>query len=132
MNCYFSPDSPAVGICKSCGRGLSLEYAADVGNGLACKGSCEERVNLINRIIDNNSTVLSTANTQLRRNTVFVVVNGLLFVILGVIMGALRYDPVGVVFSALGAVFVFRGIFGYTRKTRFPSVEKTDEPNAPR
>lgn len=124
MNCYYSPDTPAVGICKSCGKGLSREYATDVGNGLACKDACEERVKLINRILDNNSRVLSTSNIQLRRNSVFACVVGLLFVLLGGLMGALRAEPIGVVFSLLGAVFILRGIFGYTRMARYPTIEK--------
>jgi len=124
MKCYYATDLPAIGICKSCGKGLSAEYATDVGNGLACKNSCEERVLLINRIIDSNSKVLLTANTQLLRNAIFITVLGLLFVGLGIISGGSGSNPARIVFFAIGGVFVLRGIFGYTRSVRYPTNEK--------
>lgn len=129
MNCYYSTDLPAIGICKSCGKGLSSEYAVDVGNGLACKNNCEERVRLINRIIDSNSKVLLSANKQLLRNTIFMIIIGLLFVGMGVFTGSFGSHPTGIILCAMGGVFVLRGIFGYTRSVRYPTVEKT--PNSP-
>ena len=123
MNCYYSPNLPAIGICKSCGKGLSSEYAVDVGNGLACKNICEERVKLINRIIDSNSKVLLSANKQLLRNTIFMIIIGLLFVGLGIFTGRFGSNPAGIIFCAMGGVFVLRGIFGYTRPVRYPTTE---------
>ena len=67
MNCFNHPSEPAVGLCKSCCKALCRGCVTELENGLACRGtSCEERVRLINRIIDNNKKVLSVANTQNR------------------------------------------------------------------
>jgi hypothetical protein len=44
MNCFRHQDSSAVGLCKTCFKAVCPECAADVGNGLACKNSCEEKV----------------------------------------------------------------------------------------
>ena len=48
MDCYDHPSVIAVGLCKNCMRALCPESAADVGDGLACRGRCEERVRLDN------------------------------------------------------------------------------------
>ena len=126
MNCFYSPNEPAVGICKSCGKGLSAAFAADLGNGLACKGICEDRVRRINAMIDSNFKVLSVSNTQLRRNAIFSVVSGILFVAIGFYMGLPEAQPLGVIFSLLGVVFAIRGLLSYTRGARYP----TPPPNA--
>jgi hypothetical protein len=47
MRCFYHPDAEAVGICKSCQKGLCAESAVDFGDGLACQG-CEERVRALN------------------------------------------------------------------------------------
>ena len=124
MNCYYQPNTPAIGVCKSCGRGLSIEYATDVGNGLACKDKCEDRVRLLNSIIDRNTTILAVSNTQLRRNMIFSVTVGLLFCVLGVNMGFANSGLPGGVYVALGIVFILRGIFSYTRSAQYPNPDK--------
>ena len=57
MKCYYHFDSDAVAICKNCSRGLCQECAADVGNGIACKGRCEAEVRAIVEIIEKNKSV---------------------------------------------------------------------------
>jgi hypothetical protein len=121
MNCYYSPSQPAVGICKACGKGLSLDYAVDVGYGLACKNSCEERVRTINSMIDTNSKVMTVANTQLRRNAIFSIIAGLLFIVLGYFLGLPSGQPVSFVFVALGLMVTIKGFLSYTRSARYPT-----------
>ncbi len=123
MNCYYLPDTPAIGICKSCGRGLSMEYAADVGNGLACKDKCEARVRLLNSIIDRNIRVSAVANTHLRHNRSFLVTCGILFCTLGIVVGVFGGRPSGAIFVALGVVFILKGIFTYTKSAKYPTQE---------
>jgi hypothetical protein len=123
MNCYYSPSQPAIGICKACGKGLSADYAVDVGYGLACKNSCEERVRIINSMIDTNSKVMTVANTQLRRNAIFTIVSGLLFMGLGYFMGLPSREPIAFIFTALGLAVTIRGFLGYTQSARYPIVK---------
>ena len=42
MNCFNHPGVPAVGVCKSCQKGLCKECAVDLGHGIACKNHREE------------------------------------------------------------------------------------------
>ena len=45
MKCFYHQDRDAVGVCKSCERGVCSECAVDLGKGLACKDRCEDDAN---------------------------------------------------------------------------------------
>ena len=86
MNCFNHPSEPAVGLCKSCCKALCRGCLIELENGLACRGTnCEERVQLINRIIDNNRKVLSVANTQNRIAVTMMLGMGAAFCVFGVL-----------------------------------------------
>ena len=40
MKCFYHHEQDTVAVCKSCQRGLCPDCAADVGNGVACRGRC--------------------------------------------------------------------------------------------
>jgi len=42
MNCFYHPQTAAVGICKYCQKGLCTECAVDLGHGIGCKHHQEE------------------------------------------------------------------------------------------
>ena len=44
MNCYYHQDTVAIGVCRSCLRGLCPQCAVDLGAGLACRDRCEQDV----------------------------------------------------------------------------------------
>ena len=43
MKCFYS-GADAVGLCKACGRGISLAHLTELPRGLACKERCEKKV----------------------------------------------------------------------------------------
>lgn len=54
MRCFFHIDTPAVGSCKSCGRGLCQQCATAYPQGLACRGRCESEVEALVDLINSN------------------------------------------------------------------------------
>jgi prefoldin subunit 5 len=51
MRCFYHEEKQAVGLCKSCGKGICKECAVDLTTALACRGHCEESVrSIIQRI----------------------------------------------------------------------------------
>lgn len=44
MECFEHANSPAVGICRVCGRGVCHGCVRDTGHGLACSDACEKEV----------------------------------------------------------------------------------------
>lgn len=44
MNCYYHPESEAVGICKNCGKALCKESSKEVESSLFCNNNdCVEK-----------------------------------------------------------------------------------------
>ena len=126
MNCFNHRDRPAIGSCKSCAKALCAECLAEVPNGLACKGSCEARVNLMNRIIDRNSQILAIQRRYIRRYGLLVLLAGL-----GLIAFAVVIYPAFTDFPSLpffcgfaGCVFVIFGILTLRRKEQLPNPDE--------
>ena len=85
MKCYRHHEADAVGICKSCSKGICTDCAVDVSNGLACKNECEEEVETLNQLISKNKG-------SFRRTS-----------------GA--YFSNSIIYGALGVFFIFFGMF---------------------
>lgn len=54
MKCFRHVERDAVGICKSCGKGICPDCAVDLGRGLACRGQCEGEVRALIDLVDRN------------------------------------------------------------------------------
>ena len=79
MNCFRHRKIPAIGIRRSCGKGLCEECVAEVPNGIACKNSCESRVVFINQMLDSNQRVMVVSNSSIRSHAVLTLAMGLIF-----------------------------------------------------
>ena len=119
MNCFSHPDKPAVGFCKSCCKGLCADCAATLPNGLACRNKCEDRVTLINQIVDNNQRVIAVANIRMRSAGVFIVLLGLVLCVIGFLPALTSGDKGTLVFGVIGVVFIAYGVFRLMRKSGY-------------
>jgi hypothetical protein len=54
MNCFYHSETPAIGICKNCYRGLCVSCIAEVDNGIACKSRCEDAALIISDLMERN------------------------------------------------------------------------------
>jgi hypothetical protein len=126
VNCFIHQDRPAVGLCKSCGRGLCPECLTEYPDGLACKNRCEARVGLINRIIDNNRNTIAAGNAQIRSATVLMISLGLLFCALGLLPAITAQGKEAIIFglwfAAIGFVFLVTGLLRFRKRTKFPDI----------
>lgn len=123
MNCFNHGDRPAVGICKSCGKGLCRECLTELRRGLACKGACESRAELIDQMIDNNIRMVSAARLQVRIGALSSILlgAGLLFLAW---WGQREFEEVFMVamFALPGIVLVFFGLMKLSRRAQYPSI----------
>ncbi len=110
MNCFKHEAQLAVGICKSCGKGLCRGCAIDLSNGLACRGSCEERVVLLNRVIDRSTDNLAVVNAQMRSQGLHSLILGLVFFAFGLWAYRDEMRAVGVFAAASGALIALYGV----------------------
>ena len=114
MRCFYHQDKEAVGSCKSCGKGLCPDCAADVGKGLACRGRCEEDVRAVVALIDRNiklspqtARILESGRKIRSSAATFNLVTGVIFVAWG-ITDTERFSFIIV----LGVCFLAYGVFG--------------------
>lgn len=131
MNCFNHRSEGAVGICKSCGKGLCPACATEVPNGIACRDSCEDRVNLLNRIIDANSKTLAIANKQMRSGAILLLSLGLcLLATAGLSIAA--HDLFFAMFiGTSGLLFVIYGLARLLSRG-YPNLQQESFENEPR
>ena len=118
MNCFYHVDRPAVGICKSCSKGLCSECAIDTGKGIACKGKCAERVIEVENLIDRNLAARLMGEGQLKQNLYFMLFMGMMSGLLGGLMIKDEHTETGVLFIVFGVVVAIRGVLHYFKWIR--------------
>jgi len=79
MNCFNHQDIPAVGLCKSCSKGLCADCAIDLDHGIACKNNHEEQDKALDMIITKNTKIYSSASKNTLITPVFYLFMGLVF-----------------------------------------------------
>jgi hypothetical protein len=125
MNCFNHRDKPAVGLCKSCGKGLCGDCLTELPNGLACKSLCEDRVNLLNRMVDRNAQVLAAARHQVRHSGLVVLLMGIGFIIFSVFAQIqLEGSFLPYLFGFMGLLMSAAGILRLGRKEQYPKIEE--------
>jgi len=115
MRCFYHHDLDAVAACKNCGRGLCPDCASDVGDGLACRGRCEEEVRALNRVIARNKTAYEKTSDAYARTALFYGAVGLVFVT----GGLLDWRGYGWALAPAGLIFLFAAWLYYSTGRRY-------------
>lgn len=87
MNCYSHPAVPATGLCKTCFKALCPECSVDVGNGLACRGECEEKVRELNEMSERSARIYGIGRHKSRIPATGVLLWGIVALVLWSITG---------------------------------------------
>jgi hypothetical protein len=126
MNCFNHRDVPAIGLCKSCLKGLCGDCAAELVNGLACKGSCEERANMINRMVDSNSRIVGAARRQTQTSTMFSLLMGIGFSVFAV-WAYIEFKSGSFLPYLLGLMGIIMLVTGFLRLSRAQQYPQLDD-----
>lgn len=78
MKCYNHPEVDAVGICKTCNKGICHSCLTDVGNGIACTATCVDEVKEVNSFIERNKNIYKKASKTNSKYGYFLSALGLL------------------------------------------------------
>jgi len=105
MRCFVHRDQDAIGVCKSCQKGLCPVCAVEHDYGLSCKGACEEKAALYERLIQRTRTLTDVQRRFRYVYAGFVLLMGLTFAIWGVWYG----EPWNFA-TLLGVVFIVYGL----------------------
>lgn len=123
MNCFYHPGTAAVGICKSCSKGLCPACAVDLGKGLACKGRCESDVAAIIKLVDNsikrapiNNQLVDSAKVTRFVAPMFNLILGLFFIAFAsYVIITTGFEAYSLFTGGLGILFFLYGIFSLIR-----------------
>ena len=126
MKCFNHADRDAVGICKSCGKGICHECLVEIPDAIACKTErCERRSRLCVQIVDSNPAIVNQANKQLKRQSLALLLIGSLFAGLGLLL--LIHNPdswiMDLLLLVMGALFITHGAQMARRKNQYPAAE---------
>jgi hypothetical protein len=125
VKCFYDDTKDAIGTCKSCGKGLSREFAIDLGKGLACKDGCEEDVQNLITLIDRNIQ-FSKSSGKFEKVSVsggyasalFLLCGGMAFIIFGLLKNHNTF------FIVIGAIFLIYGLFNSYKTLTLSKVMK--------
>jgi hypothetical protein len=104
MNCFYHSEHSAVGICKSCNRGICQACLTEVENGIACTATCVDEVKMLNSMIKRNAGIIKSHFI----GPIFIIALGAAFAYVGIQtegMGLALYF--GVLFILWGVVSLF-------------------------
>ncbi len=118
MKCFQHPQVDAVAICKNCHKGLCTDCAADLGNGVACKGRCEAEVAALSDLQQRNKTAFEKAAGHFMRAGIMTGLIGLFLSASGVVW----WNQGGWFSFLFGAVFLLGAFFMFGTSRRYRSV----------
>lgn len=79
MKCFVHHDQDAVGTCKACQKGLCPACAVDAGHSLTCKGACEQRAALVEKILQRSGAITDAQRKYRYMGAAFVLFMGVAF-----------------------------------------------------
>ena len=120
MICFNHHEKQAVGICKSCQRGLCPECATDLGYGIACKDKHETQVTTLDTITNQSAKIYSVTPKTRNAAPLFYGFMGAIFAGFGLMKG----NGVTDLLFVIGAGFIVFAIYlyVYNKKAYAPKV----------
>ena len=112
MNCYRHRSVAAVGICKNCYKALCTECASDVGDGLACRESCERKVSELNQMWERSAKIYGIGAHRSRIPSTGVLLWGFLALVMWGVAGFSYFSLGKLDVAALVASVIFTIILG--------------------
>ncbi len=105
MKCFYHPQAEAIGTCKNCHKGVCQQCAVDVGNGIACKNMCEDRVKAVNDLVDKNMAAYKKTYQVYLRTAIGSVIAGLILIAFG--LSEFHINPTAMFFLLLLGLISF-------------------------
>ena len=119
MKCFNHEAADAVGICKNCNKAICRTCVVDVGNGIACRGSCEDEVRAVNALIQRNKSTSQKTSYAYQRNAIVCALLGVVFAYLSVDAYQAQRAPLLVVASGSALIFFLAAFFNYSTSRKF-------------
>jgi hypothetical protein len=112
VKCFNHHEREALAICKNCHKALCDDCLSDVGNGIACRNSCEDKVLTLNALQRKGENAIKRSSKSLYGLAAFLIATGLVFLVnLRTDDGTMKTFDIllTIVFWGAGAFFVLQG-----------------------
>lgn len=108
MKCFYHETVDAVATCKNCCKALCRQCAVDVGNGMACRDSCEEQVRVLNATLKKGQSAIKRSRLGYCGVAIFMI---LMAIVIG--QDSVRSDMRGwaILGDGMSVVFLMGGVF---------------------
>lgn len=121
MDCFQHAGTAAIGLCKHCAKGLCPACAADLGFGLACRGSHEAEVSDAHALWLHCQRMQGTQRSLRSLTPMYFLVIGAIMIGYDLHAGARTVTSS----IALGLVFAFVGVVVALKMWRAPQIPAT-------
>jgi len=79
MKCFYHQEIDAVGVCRHCFKGICKECAVDFTDGIACKGTCEQKAMATTKMLEVHLTAQKGLNVTKFFGPIFIIIMGLTY-----------------------------------------------------
>jgi hypothetical protein len=111
MHCYTHTETPAVGICKSCGKAVCRSCAQDLGFAVACSTACANEATELHEMNQRGKRIygIGTGSKKLPSGVIIWVLFAVFFTGFGIYQSIRNHEPEWflLAFGALSAVIGF-------------------------
>jgi hypothetical protein len=123
MKCFYHIERDAVGVCKSCQRGLCPDCAIDLGKGIACPDRCEDDVRQLNQLVASGISQQPANAFLIARMRRTRLAAGLFYFAMGIgfIWWGLQ-RPFMHFIAVMGVLFVLYGLFALSQMPKASTV----------
>ena len=115
MNCFRHSEQTAVGICKSCQKGLCKDCVTEIDGSLACRNACEDDVAVLNYMIERGRKVYKNLGSQWIPSIIVNGVGGIFFLGFGIYT---KNSTLSWLMVGLGLIMIAGGIYSFILKSR--------------
>lgn len=116
MKCYKHQDRDAIGLCKSCHKGVCPECSVLVGDSIACADSCQENVDTLSHITERNKEIYKSYTEKWSHSIIVYSAGGAVFISLGL------YNPGKIpswLLITFGIIIIISGIIISTIRSKY-------------
>ena len=116
MQCFLHREVAAIGVCRSCGKGLCPACAREIDRGIVCADACAEFSSVQHQIVDRAKRVYSIGmRPKIPALTLFLGTCGIFVVALAIIEWLATNNEASLILAGFGVLLLGFSLFMWQR-----------------
>lgn len=131
MKCFNHIHLDAVGICKSCFKGICPECVIEVEGNVSCKGRCEEKIKIDQELFEKSRLLIQRNPQTYQRTAEAYYKNALIYFLFGFVflgLGIFTFNLESKILSYFGisvaVIMIFGSILQFFHGRKFKNIQK--------